>query len=215
MSFRRRITLVAAAAVAIAVVLASALTYLLVSHQLRGQIDAQLRTRSEGLRLIAGNAPAGPQASLSSRDERYLKQVLANQGRHGRLRADGKSAANLSTLLAPPANVGGSTTGGRGSSSTNRALARNPFGSLPPHPDEVRGYQQLINSSGKILFRSSTNVTLPVGGAARTLAGKGGRPFFSDARVNGIEVRVLTEAVRPGYAVQFAEPLTEVDHLLG
>jgi two-component system, OmpR family, sensor histidine kinase MprB len=49
MSFRRRITLVSAAAVAVAVVLASALTYLLAAHQLRSQIDSQLRARAQPL----------------------------------------------------------------------------------------------------------------------------------------------------------------------
>ena len=39
MSFRRRITLVSAAAVAIAVVLASLLTYVLTSNQLHSQVD--------------------------------------------------------------------------------------------------------------------------------------------------------------------------------
>src|SRR5580698_852329 len=43
MSFRRRITLVSAAAVAIAVVLASLLVYILTSNQLHSQVDNQLR----------------------------------------------------------------------------------------------------------------------------------------------------------------------------
>ncbi len=46
MSFRRRITIVSAAAVAIAVVLAATLTYVLTSNQLHGQVDTQLRERA-------------------------------------------------------------------------------------------------------------------------------------------------------------------------
>jgi two-component system sensor histidine kinase MprB len=167
MSFRRRITLVSAAAVAIAVVLASALTYLLASHQLRGQVDEQLRNRSGGLRFIAHAAPR----DLNRRDERFFL---------------------------------GPTIGPRG----------NPFGDLSPHPDQVRGYQQLIDAGGKILFRSSSNVTLPIDAAARRLAAKGGRPFYRDAHANGIHLRVLTDALRPGFAVQLAQPLTSVDRLL-
>jgi hypothetical protein len=62
MSFRRRITLVSAAAVAVAVVLASLLTYLLTSHQLRGQVDSQLSRRADSLTFIARNPrpPAKP-----------------------------------------------------------------------------------------------------------------------------------------------------------
>jgi two-component system sensor histidine kinase MprB len=215
MSFRRRITLVSAAAVAIAVVLASGLTYLLVSQQLRGQIDSQLRTRSEGLRFIARSAPAG----LSARDERYLKQVLAHTARHKPLTTGAKSSSQLGPLLVPPATTVGalSNTPAHSSNSaggTNVALPRDPFANLSPHPDEVRGYQQLINSSGKILFRSSPNVTLPIDAQARTLAAKGGKSFFGDAYVNGIHLRVLTEALRPGFAAQLAQPLTSVDNLL-
>jgi two-component system sensor histidine kinase MprB len=211
MSFRRRITLVSAAAVAVAVVLASALTYLLVSHQLRGQVDSQLRTRSDGLRLIASSAPAG----LSTRDERYLKQVLAHNSRHKPPAPGAKSGSGLGALLAPPASAAGalSSTQANGSGS-NVTLPRDPFGNLSPHPDEVRGYQQLINSNGKILFDSSSNVKLPVDTAARALAAKGGKSFFGDAYVNNIHLRVLTEALRPGFAVQLAQPLTSVDSLL-
>jgi two-component system, OmpR family, sensor histidine kinase MprB len=205
MSFQRRITLVSAAAVAIAVVLASALTYLLVSHQLRGQIDSQLRTRSDGLRLIASNAPG----ALSAHDEAYLKRVLAHPGRpRSPATRDG---AGLGALLAPPANAG-DLAGAR--SNGGAALSRDPFANISPHPGEVRGYQQLIDSSGRVLFRSSPNLTLPIDSRTRALASKGGHSFFSDARVDGIELRILSEAVRPGYVVQFAQPLTEVDHLL-
>jgi two-component system sensor histidine kinase MprB len=213
MSFRRRITLVSAAAVAIAVVLASVLTYLLASHQLRGQVDAQLRSRSEDLRFIA-NAPTG----LSGRDERYLARVLARSGQHKLLPTGAKASSSLGLLLAPP--VPGSPAArqrsGSGPVGSGPAVTvqGNPFGNLSPHPDQVRGYQQLIDSSGKILFDSSPSLTLPIDAAARRLAAKGGKPFFRDARANGIHLRILTEAVRPGYAAQLAQPLTSVDNLL-
>jgi two-component system sensor histidine kinase MprB len=213
MSFRRRITLVSAAAVAIAVVLASVLTYLLVSHQLRGQVDSQLRTRSNGLRLIASNAPGG----LSVRDERDLEHVLARSGRHGPPTAKGGTELQLGPLLAPPANAGGSSRGqssGRAGHGSSGGLPPDPFGNLSPHPDEVRGYQQLVNSNGTIKFRSSPNVTLPVDAETRSLAAKGGRPFFRDAYADGIHMRILTDALRPGFAVQLAQPLTSVDNLL-
>ncbi len=210
MSFQRRITLVSAAAVAIAVVLASALTYLLVSHQLRGQIDSQLRTRSDGLRLIASDARGG----FSARDEAYLKRVLAHPARRRPART--RDGTGLGALLAPPANAGDlAGAGGHGSASSgSETLSHDPFANISPHPGEVRGYQQLIDSSGRVLFRSSSNVTLPIDSQARALASRGGHSFFSDARVDGVELRILTEALRPGYAVQFAQPLTEVDHLL-
>jgi two-component system sensor histidine kinase MprB len=45
MTFRSRLTLASTAAVAVAVVLASTVGYLVVRHQLRGQVDAALRSR--------------------------------------------------------------------------------------------------------------------------------------------------------------------------
>src|SRR5450631_1475195 len=63
MSFRRRITLVSSAAVAIAVVLASLLTYLITSHQLRGQVDTQLSNRADNLSFVARRPASHPSRS--------------------------------------------------------------------------------------------------------------------------------------------------------
>jgi two-component system sensor histidine kinase MprB len=157
MSFRRRITLVSAAAVAVAVVLASALTYLLAAHQLHSQIDSQLRARAQ---------------PLPSRFERVPQPLVRLAGRH------------------------------------------RPFGGIPPGPDQVRGYQQITNAAGTILFRSSPNITLPIDPTTRTLAAKDGRSFFHDAHADGIHLRILTEALPHGYAAQLAQPLTDVDNVL-
>ncbi len=175
MSFRRRIALLAAAAVAVAVVLASALTYLLVAHQLRGQVDTQLRDRSYN---------------------------VASRIRH-------EAAEGLAPVLGGAgARRLGSGTGGL-----------NPFENLSPRPNQVRGYQQLVSSSGGVLFRSAS-VTLPVGAATRALAARGSGSLLQSARAGGIHLRILTEGLRPaaggrpGLALQFAQPLTEDDHLL-
>jgi two-component system sensor histidine kinase MprB len=59
MSFRRRITLVSAAAVAGAVLVGSALTYVLVGNELRGQIDRSLRGTGRTIQETAQFLPAG------------------------------------------------------------------------------------------------------------------------------------------------------------
>ncbi len=167
MSFRRRVALLAAAAVAVAVVLASALGYLLVAHQLRGQVDSQLRDRY------------GPFIARFKHD----------------------TAERLAPFL------------------SGQAPHRNPFGNVPPRPNQVQGYQQLVDSGGRVLF-SRGGVTLPVSAATRALAAKGGGSFFDDANAAGVHLRILVEGVRPaaagypGLAVQLAQPLTEDDHLL-
>jgi two-component system sensor histidine kinase MprB len=154
MSFRRRITLVSAAAVAIAVVLAAILTYVLTSNQLHRQIDTQLSQRA--------------------REARPLQRLLSGK--------------------APP--------------------HPHLFGRLSPSPVQVRGYQQMVNANGHITAQSVGGVTLPVDARTRALAAHGGRPFFSEADIDGIHLRVLSEPFGSGRAVQLALPLSEINSLL-
>jgi two-component system, OmpR family, sensor histidine kinase MprB len=178
MSLRRRIMLASAAAVAVAVVLASVLVYVLTSNELHNQIDAQLRARSDNLRLIVHH-PA------RRHDDRLL-DALADRG------------------------ISGQPLFESGTGQPGEAL-----GNVSPRPNQVRGYQQLVDSSGAVLFRSGAkNVTLPVSARTRALAAGHGDSFFRDATVNGIHLRILAEYLAPGRAVQFAQPLGEVDELL-
>ncbi len=193
MSFRRRITLVSAAAVAVAVVLASLLTYLLTSNQLHSQVDAQLRDRGrESTRLLrflndptlqtrptpSGNPPFGLALGANTSEETGSTPKTSHPGSNG--------------------------TGG----------TANPFGSLPPEPDQVRGYQQVVGAKGTILVRSARGISLPVDTRTRLLAAHGGESFFRNATVNGLDLRILAEPLDHGRAVQYAQPLTEVDSLL-
>jgi two-component system sensor histidine kinase MprB len=194
MSFRRRITIASAAAVAVAVVLASMLIYVLTSDQLHKQVDDQLshRGRQAGVLTRALNAKGTGAAAVSRRArlQRAVEQALA------------------------PA------AGGSAGSSAHKPAARtsthagNIFGNLPPGPDQVRGYQQVVNAKGTILDRSAQGVSLPVEARTRRLAEKGGASFFRDASVDGTHLRILAEPLGAGRAIQFAQPLTEVDSLL-
>ncbi|HEY3021773.1 MAG TPA: hypothetical protein VGJ32_16360, partial [Solirubrobacteraceae bacterium] len=71
MSFRLRVTLLATAAVAIAVVAASGVVYVVVRHQLLGEVDSSLVNRARefvqhpGPGPDIGIVPLGPRASLS------------------------------------------------------------------------------------------------------------------------------------------------------
>jgi len=171
MSFRQRITLSSAAAVAVAIVLASALVYMLTSEQLHNQVDKQLANRALYLRYV-------PRSSGGGAREALLK-LLTGESRAGK-------------------------TGG----------ASAPLRGLPPRPNQVRGYQQLIDAKGDILFTSSPNVTLPIDGRTVALAAGHGSSFYRDARVAGIQLRILTEQIATGHAIQVAQPLTETDRLL-
>jgi two-component system sensor histidine kinase MprB len=153
MSFRRRITIVSAAAVAIAIVLASILTYVLTSAQLHKQIDTQLTQRA--------------------RETRPFERLLGR----------------------PPSRPPG-------------------LGRLSPSPQQVRGYQQMVEANGHVIARSVGSVTLPVDTRTRALAAHGGKSFFSDTTVDGVHLRVLALPVGDGRAVQLALPLRELDSLL-
>lgn len=210
MSFRRRITLLSAAAVAVAVVLASVLTYVLASGQLRSQVDAQLRARDRGAGLL-----------------RALRNANLPDGavRPGRLPRGLAPARGADGLAAP---VGSALPPGRRPSGAGRpdGAGFDPFPRLPPGPNQVRGYQQLLDAGGRVIVHSDAGFQLPVDGRTRALAVSGGTPFLRDARVNGVHLRVLAEPLRadisrPGpaettvRAAQFAQPLTDVDNLLG
>ncbi len=197
MSFRRRIALASAAAVAIAVVLASMLTYLLTSNQLHSQVDAQLhdRARTAG-RLQRYLKPGTKQKAIAKKDSERLGLDL--NGLDGS-KDSSEIAADESEAAALP-HYG--------------PVAKNLFGKLPPGPDQVRGYQQVVNAAGLIVVRSARNLTLPVDPQTRSLAQHGGASFFRNGRVAGIHLRVLAEPFGSGRAVQLAQPLTEVDSLL-
>ncbi|HEY4811015.1 MAG TPA: HAMP domain-containing sensor histidine kinase [Solirubrobacteraceae bacterium] len=194
MSFRRRITIASAAAVAVAVVLASLLVYVLTSNQLHGQIDSQLRDRG--------------------REATRLTRYLDHHG--GRVIAPGPGGNAFGLALTPsnPATQNRSHSNSTGAHGTARQGSANPFGDLPPAPNQVRGYQQVVGAKGTILIRSARGVSLPVDAHTRLLAANGGVSFFRDAYVGGTHLRILAEPLGSGRAVQFAQPLTEVDSLL-
>jgi two-component system sensor histidine kinase MprB len=203
MSFRRRIALASAAAVTIVVVLGSLLTYILTSNQLHSQVDEQLANR----------------AHTAGRLERYLKpgavSERAAKRESERLGLDLNGLSGSDKDPGEDGKAGTSANGSEGESLPRYGpAARNLFGKLPPGPDQVRGYQQVINSAGTIVVRSARNVSLPVDSATLALAKHGGEPFYRDARVNGLHLRVLAQTFGPGRAIELAQPLTEVDSLL-
>ncbi len=189
MSFRRRITIVSAAAVAIAVMLASLLTYVLTSNQLHRQVDKQLRDRGQ--------------------ETGRLVRFLDRSARASSATTSTATAAGASTTATTKPTQSTKGRNGRTSSSSG-----NLFGRLPPNPDEVRGYQQVVDSRGRILLRSSPRISLSVDAGTRRLAAAPGAAELRDSLVGETHLRVLSESFGSGRAVQIALPLTEVDSLL-
>jgi two-component system sensor histidine kinase MprB len=209
-SFRGRIALAAAAAVAIAVVLASLLVYLLTANQLHSQVDNQLRSRAHETRRLerlfaVGALRIGPNGAasinVSAPSAFAIAAKEAENDISSRLRENGKDAKHKATIETLPAGI-----------------SRRPgslFGKLPGNPDQVRGYQQVVDSNGKVLARSAQNVTLPVDRRTALLAERGGEPFFRDVTVGGAHLRLLAEPFGRNRAEQLALPLAETDSLLG
>jgi two-component system, OmpR family, sensor histidine kinase MprB len=189
MSFRNRITLVATVAVALAVLLASALTYWLVSDQLHRQIDSSLRDTAFGLqRGISGLRHGGRPVALAL--------------------PAGMTAARLAQIL----KLGPLPPRGR----FDRLLLRTPGSALGQDRGVLQllgaGGNVLAGPGG------SGGGQLPVGPHARILASTGGASyFFSQTSIGSNHLRVLTAALPPGTparAVQIARSLNETDHTL-
>ena len=201
MSFTRRIAMVSATAVAIAVVLASAVTFVLVSDLLHDQVDSQLNQRAEGVRHHLRFGPGSPPRPIDRGTQRLTRAF-------GLLLARSSPSKRRQLLELRPALFG---------EFEQTRSTGNPFGDAPPGPDEVEGYQQLIDSSGQIVYNAPSgrrSLVLPVSARTRALAARGGTSFFEDARVDGIDVRTLAQPIARGYALQVAEQLTGVNHVL-
>lgn len=210
MSFRRRMVLLAAGAVATAVVLASVVVYVVTRNDLLGQTDASLREK-----LIPGQAQ-----SVQIRTKRLSASALAKLEREGKLPP--ASVAQAGTIRSSVEATGSASgTVEAAGSASRQARPKGGPGELarlvlpPPKLGGATGYVQLFQSNGRVLrSEPAPGTVLPVTAATRAVATGRRGTFFSDATVAGTRVRVLTERA-PGDGVwQVALPLTDVDNTL-
>jgi two-component system sensor histidine kinase MprB len=88
-------------------------------------------------------------------------------------------------------------------------------GGPPPNPfGDAAGKVQYVSPQGAIASITTASSRLPVDARAKALAASGAGSYFSDARVSGVHLRVLTVGLGPRGAAQIARPLTEVDRAL-
>ncbi len=210
MSFRRRITLVSATAVAVAVVLAALLVYVLTGNQLRSQVDNQLREHAHEtnrLKRLFAAAEIKVNKDGSASIEITAPKAFAIAAKEAEGEINPKDVEGQHHGMATREAYGPTVL-------ENGDRPGSLFGKLPPNPQEVRGYQQVIEADGRVIARSVPNVTLPVDPRTTALARDGGEPFFRDATVTGAHMRVLAVPFGSNRAVELALPLTEVDSLL-
>jgi two-component system, OmpR family, sensor histidine kinase MprB len=92
---------------------------------------------------------------------------------------------------------------------------RGPGPDAPPQPfGGPEGFVQLVLPNGRALTRPNQSEQLPVEDRAREIAAEGSGSYLTDLTVEGVHLRVLTEALSQGGAIQFARPLDEVDRQL-
>jgi two-component system, OmpR family, sensor histidine kinase MprB len=231
MSFRRRMVLLAAGAVALSIVLASVVVYIVTRNELRGQVDASLRnTLTPGLpqSVQIHSEAIAPGSDGLARLKREAKSP-PTPAAIGGVQASGGEIARSSTR-APQGASGASGTAGQifsiqrvvGGASTAQQAAPEGFGAakagklvLPaPELGAQPGYVQLFQSNGKLLRSGNRGYLLPVTSATRAVAAGRRNAFFSDATVDGTHVRMLTERAPPGGVWQAALSLGEVDRTL-
>jgi two-component system, OmpR family, sensor histidine kinase MprB len=76
------------------------------------------------------------------------------------------------------------------------------------------GYAQVVTAQGGVVRDTNETIVLPATDEARQVAAGQRETFFSDMRVSGTHVRVITAPLTEGLAVMVVRPLEEVDLIL-
>jgi len=93
-----------------------------------------------------------------------------------------------------------------------------PTSSLPSFPQTrfaTSNFFQVVTARGQVIRPAGEQDELPVTSAARAVARGSQGEQLTDMSVQAVHLRVVTAQVRPGYAVQLALPLTQIDVTLG
>jgi two-component system sensor histidine kinase MprB len=206
-SLRRRLALLSALAVAFAVLLASGLVYTLVRDRLRGDIDNDLHHQADlvsqrvdqAAPLIAGAVQGGPVT------------IGTQQG-----------GVSVSKNGKPPPLPPGLQSSGKKSKKSGPARPGAGAGdrlflerAVPaPGPGAPPSLAQLIGPNGAVVTDVGSQYGIPVSSTDRALATSGGDASFSDVDSRGTSLRVLTQPLAAGGAIQVARSLEDTDHTL-
>ena len=155
----------------------------------------KLRTR---MAAVAGVAVALTVVVLAATQDEAARSTLRGQ-------IDSALQDRATTIVnAPPPRHTGE---GGGNDPDHGAGLDNPFG-------DAAGKVQYVSPSGVVISSTTTGSQLPVDARTRALAASGTGSYYSDARVKGVHLRVLTVGLGGRGVAQIARPLTEVDHAL-
>ncbi len=201
MTLRRRLALLSALAVALTVLLASALVYALVRDRLRGDIDNDLHHQAD---LVSGRLAQIAPATIQTQ--------AGHGGGVGIVGAAGgapplppeltkkiRKQDNAQKGSAPPPEKGGMFL--------QQAVPA-------PAPGGPPSLAQLIGPNGTVVTEPDSQFTIPVSSQDRGLAASGGKASFADVNADGTELRVLTQPLAAGGAIQVARSLDDTNHTL-
>ena len=204
MSLRRRLALLSAVAVAFAVLLASALVYTLVRDRLRSDIDNELRH----------------QADVASQRVGDIAPSIVGSVEGGTTAGAGPPPGSLPPDLSvskqgkpvPPPGFGGQGKGSKAGQAGDRVYLQRAV--PPPGPGAPPSLAQLIAPTGAVITDPGSSFRIPVSAGDRQLAVSGGEPSFSDVNAQGTDLRVLTQPLPTGGAIQVARSLEDTNHTL-
>jgi two-component system sensor histidine kinase MprB len=241
MTFRRRMVLLAAGAVATAVVIASVVVYVVTGNELRGQIDTSLRQKltpgPQAVQIRSTTLSPAALAKLYKEGKRPpvgLPRIAFGGPAAGTTRSGGRGSTRGGGAGLARASGGGNLSGETVSVEGNAAFAPgaaklqppdvsvrvSPFNKLvklvlpAPRLGGATGFVQLFQSNGQVLRSEGKGSLLPVTAATRAVAAGRRKAFFSNATVGGTHVRILTERAPEVGVWQVALPLTDEDSTL-
>ncbi|HST41338.1 MAG TPA: HAMP domain-containing sensor histidine kinase [Conexibacter sp.] len=190
MSFRTRVVVLVAAAVATAIVAATALIYVTMRNELYGNLDERLRAQAPRAFFVSARRALGVAG-----EGRVTTKVLRREG----------DVSYGAVEREPPAGV---SRPAEGTIRRTQIIVPGALGAS----DAVA---QLLTPEGDVLGGSfDGRALLPTTERTRAVAAGEADAFFSDASVNGVSVRMLTVAAPDGSALTVAEPREEVDGAL-
>ncbi|HKH41509.1 MAG TPA: HAMP domain-containing sensor histidine kinase [Solirubrobacterales bacterium] len=83
-----------------------------------------------------------------------------------------------------------------------------------PEPGGPEALAQLISPNGAVVTSPGSAIRIPVSSADRALAAGGGQPTLEDAKAGDTDLRVLTQPVADGAAIQVARSLEDTNETL-
>jgi two-component system, OmpR family, sensor histidine kinase MprB len=218
-SFRRRVVLLVAGAVAGAIVLSAVTVCVVTRNKLIDQLDNSLRQKPASVvfvavpngrgvrvtrRVAGGLPPALGFGTISGGGAVNHSESVTTQAHPGPRKPTETVTVERKTIVLP-----------RGTLSGQRKVGLGPEFALPTQAlGGAIGYVQLHTSSGQLVHSEGYGVQLPVTATTRAVAAGRRKPFFSNVTIDGTRERMFTEAAGQGGVWQAALPLADLESTL-